>query len=102
MRDRHINSNPEPEAASRSEIESEILQQVREELQEAILLYAPQSWKQDKRDAVEQSVLGETQMILDALSTNELGSTGALRSHIGRAIDETKRLIRQGGVRTTS
>lgn len=102
MRDRHINSNPEPEAASRSEIESDVLQQVRDEVQEAILLHAPQSWKQKRREAVEESVLAETQMILDALSTKELGSMGALRSHIGRAIDETKRLIRQGGVRTTS
>jgi len=102
MRDRRIYSNPEPEAASRSEIESEILQQVREEVQEAILLHAPQSWTQAKREAVEESVLAESRLVIEALSTNELGSTSALRSHIGRAIDETKRLIRQGGVRTTS
>ena len=101
MRDRHIYFNPEPDAASRHEIESDILQQVREEVQDAILFHAPQSWKQDRREAVEESLLAETRMILDALSTNELGSTGALRFHIGRAIDETKRLIRQGGVRTT-
>lgn len=102
MRDRRIYSNQEPEAASRHEIESEIIQQVREEVQQAILLHAPQSWKQDRREAVEESVLAETRVILDALSTNELGSTGALRTHIGRAIAETKRLIRQGGVKTAS
>jgi hypothetical protein len=102
MKDRHIYSNPEPEAASRHEIESDILQRVREEVQEAILVHAPQSWKQDRREAVEENVLAETRMILDALSTKELGSTGALRTHIGRAIDETKRLIRQGGVKTAS
>jgi hypothetical protein len=102
MKDRHIYSNPEPEAARRHEIETEIIQQVREEVQEAILLHAPQSWKQDRREAVEENVLAESRMILDALSTNELGSTGALRSHIGRAIDEAKRLIRYGGVKTAS
>jgi|SRR5271165_5682267 len=102
MRDGRIYSNPEPKAAIRHEIESEILQQVRETVQEAILLHAPHSWKQDRREAVEESVLAETRMILDALSTNELASTGALRTHIGRAIDEMKRLIRRGGVRTTS
>jgi hypothetical protein len=102
MRDRHINSNPEPKAPSRGEIESDILQQVRDEVWEAIVLHAPQSWSQARREAVEESVLAETRLVLDALSTNELRSSGALRSHIGRAIDETKRLIRQGGVRTTS
>ncbi len=101
MRDRDIYSNQEPEAASRSEIEADIVQQVREEVQEAILLHAPKSWKQERREAVEESVLAESRMILDALSTKELVSTGALLSHIGRAIDETKRLIRQGGVRMT-
>ena len=60
MRDRHIYSNPEPEAASRSEIETDILQQVRDEIREAILVHASESWKQDRREAVEESVLAET------------------------------------------
>jgi hypothetical protein len=101
MRDRYIDSNPEPEAASRNDIESDILEQVRDEIREAMLLHAPHSWKQNRREAVEEGVLAESRMILEALSTSELRSAGALRTHIGRAIDETKRLIRQGGVKTT-
>lgn len=89
-------------SVSRSEFESDILQQVRCEVQETILLTAPKSWSREKCEAVEQSVLAETQMILDALSSTELQSAGALRMHIGRAIAETKRLVHQGGVRTTS
>jgi hypothetical protein len=89
-------------SATRSEFESDILQQVRCEVQEAILLAAPKSWSREKCEAVEESVLAETQMILDALSTTELQSAGALRTHIGRAIAETKRLVHQGGVRMNS
>lgn len=92
----------EATAPSRSEIESDILQHVRNEIQEAIHLYTPESWSQERREAVEESALADTRMILDALSINELQSAGALRTHIGRSIAETKRLIHQGGVRTTS
>jgi hypothetical protein len=85
-------------SASRSEFESDILQQVRSEVQEAILLTVPKSWSREKCEAVEESVVAESRMILDALSTSELQSAGALRMHIGRAIAETKRLVHQGGV----
>lgn len=86
-------------SASRSEFESDILQQVRCEVQEAILLTAPKSWSREKCEAVEESVVAESRMILDALSTSELQSSRALQSHISRAIAETKRLIHSGGAR---
>jgi hypothetical protein len=89
----------ETKSVSRSEIESDILQQVRYEIQEAILLTAPEAWPRDACEAVEEAVLAETRMILDALSATELQSAGALRIHIGRAIAETKRLVHLGGVR---
>jgi hypothetical protein len=88
-------------STTRGDIEEDILEQVGNEIQETIFLHAPQSWSQKKRDALEESVLAETRMILDSLSTTELQSAGALRMHIGRVIAETKRLIHQGGVRTT-
>jgi hypothetical protein len=88
--------------ATRGDIEDDILEQVGNEIQEAILLHAPESWSQEKRDAIEESVLAETQMILDALSTTELQSDAALQRHIGRVIAETRRLIHQGGVSVIS
>ena len=86
-------------SASRSEFESDILQQVRSEVHDTILLAAPKSWSREGRDAVEESVLAETRMILDALTGTELQSAGALRIHIGRAIAEVTRLVRSGGGR---
>jgi len=89
----------ETTSVSRSEFESNILQDVRYEVQEAIIRSAPESWSQERREAVEESVLSESRMILDALSTIELQSAGALQTHIGRAIAEAKRLVHLGGVR---
>jgi hypothetical protein len=88
--------------ASRSELESDVLQQVRDEVQEAILIHSPQSWTQERRYAIEESLLADTGMILDALSITELQSAGALRTHIGRAIAGAKRLVHLGGVRINS
>jgi hypothetical protein len=89
----------ETTSASRNEFESDILQQVRSEVQEAILLSAPESWSQERHDAVEEAVLADTRMILDALSATELQSASALQIHIGRAIAEAKRLVHLGSVR---
>jgi hypothetical protein len=41
----------------RDEIESDILQQVRNEVQEALLLHAPAEWQHEQCEAVEESVL---------------------------------------------
>jgi hypothetical protein len=84
---------------TRGEFESDIMQQVRYEVQEAILLTAPDSWSRENGEAVEEAVLAETRMILDALSSTELQSAAALQSHISRAIAETKRLVHSGGAR---
>jgi hypothetical protein len=94
-----MNQNQPP---ARSEIEADIVQQIQNEIQEAILLHAPESWSDEKCAAVEESALDNTRVILDALSTKELQSAGALRSHIAQAIADTKRMIHQGGVRTNS
>lgn len=89
----------ETTSASRSEFESDILNQVRSEVQKGILHTARESWSQERHDAVEESVLAETRMILDALSATELQSASALQIHIGRAIAETRRLVHLGGLR---
>ncbi len=86
--------------ANRAEVESDILRQVRDYIQETIRLCTPESWSQQRRKAIEESVLTDTRLVLDALSTTEIQSKAALRMHIDNAVSETKRLIRQGGFLT--
>jgi len=88
----------ENQTITRAEIEYEVLEQITEELREAIDLHSPESWPQERRDALGESMLTESQRVLDALSTNELRSAGGLRSHIAQAVAETKRWIHSGGV----
>jgi hypothetical protein len=63
------------------------------------LEYAPKSWAKQRLEAIEQEVLDHTKMVLAALSTKELQSVGALRTHIAQAEADAKRLIRSGGVK---
>jgi hypothetical protein len=86
----------ENHAITRDEIESDIVQQVRNEIQEVLLLHAPPTWPDDRLDDIEKQVLDHTRLVLDALSANELQSAGALQSHIVQAVAEVKRLIRTG------
>jgi hypothetical protein len=74
--------------------ESDILHQVRNEVQDALLRHAPLKWPDECLEVIEEKVLDHTKMILAALSTNELRSPGALRTHITQAVAQTKRLIR--------
>jgi hypothetical protein len=87
---------------TRGDFEDDILEQVKTEIQETILHDAPESWSKEHRDAISENVLDHTRLVLDALSSTELQSEGALRSHIAQAIAETKRLIHRGGVRRTN
>jgi hypothetical protein len=87
----------ENQPTTRAELESDVLDQITGEVRQAILFHSPQSWTQKSRDAVEASVLDHSRLVLDALSTQELQSEGALQSHIAQAVADTKRIIRQGG-----
>lgn len=80
-------------------MESDILQQVRNEVQEALLFHAPTTWADERLEAVEERILDHTRLVLAALSMNELRSAGALRTHIAQAGADTKRLIRCGGLK---
>jgi hypothetical protein len=82
---------------TREQLEKDIVQQVRNEVQEVLLLHAPPTWPDDRLDDIEKQVLDHTRLVLDALSANELQSAGALQNHIFQAIAETKRVIRMGG-----
>ena len=81
---------------TRKTIESDILQQVRNEVQEALLHHASLKWPDRRLVAIEDKVLDNTKMALAALSTDTLRSAGALRTHIAEAVAQTKRLIRAG------
>ena len=81
---------------TRNQLEADIVQQIQNDVQEALLLHAPTTWSDERLDHIEQQVLDHTRLVLDALSTVELQSEGALRTHIGQAVADTKRILRQG------
>ncbi len=83
---------------TRKTIESDIVQQVRNEVQEALLHHAPLKWPDERLEVIEETVLDHTKMIVAGLSTNQLRSPGSLRTYIADAVAKTKRLIRNGRV----
>jgi arabinogalactan endo-1,4-beta-galactosidase len=93
-----MNENTTTTLPVREEIESDIIDQVRNEIEDALLQNAPNSWSDERCEAVEEHVLDHTRLVLAALSTKEIQSAGALQAHIVQAIAETKRIIRMGGV----
>jgi len=92
----------ENQTITRDQLEDDIVQQVENEIQEALLLHAPTTWADERLDAIEEEVLDHTRLVLDALSTDELQSAGALIAHIAQAVADTKRLIHQGGAQSKS
>ena len=69
-----------------------------ERVQSAIrdeLMFAPSSLTDEDRAAIEDQLLSHTRLIVDALSTEEMNSEGALLSHIANARWDATRLIRE-------
>ena len=95
MRDRQTTTHQEPKAtpAGRRKIVADILQQVRNEVQQTLLLDAPESWADEQLDQIEKQVLEDTRFSLAAVTTDELQSGSALRIHTTRAVAETLSLI---------
>jgi hypothetical protein len=81
------------QTTARDETESDVLQQVRNYVQETILLHAPPMWSNEQCEEVEENIMAHTKAIVSALTTQELNSTTALQRHIDEAVAETKRLI---------
>ena len=79
----------------RAAIEDDILQQVGHEVQEALLMYAPEQWTDEDLDAIEEKVTKHTRLVMAALTTDEIQSAGALRRHIANAIADAKKLIHE-------
>jgi hypothetical protein len=94
-------TNNDNQTITRGDIETDIIEQLQNEIQEIILHHAPESWSQEHREAIEESILDHSRMVLGALSSNELQSESALQRHIAQAIAGTKSLIHRGGVRRT-
>jgi hypothetical protein len=88
-------SNPD----LRDPLESGVVQQVQNEVQETLLLHAPLTWTDERLDRIEQQVLDHTRLLMETLNTNELRSAD-FRTEVAKAVAETKRLIRAGGVRS--
>lgn len=77
----------------REQLTAAVLQQVRDAIQEE-LAYAPASFSPEELEAIEDALMSNTLQIVDALSIEEMHSTGALVSHIANARQETSRMIR--------
>ncbi len=102
MKQRKLKTTPEKDDVitnrqdSRPKNESDILHQVRNEVQETLLLHGLLKWPDGRLEAIEEKVLDNTKVILTGLSTDKLWSPGTLQTHIGQAVADTKRLIRNG------
>jgi BioD-like phosphotransacetylase family protein len=79
--------------AERSDMEAQVLQQLRHEIQETIRLYAPAQWSDMQCEEVEKRIMDHSKAVLGALTTQELASSFALDRHIDAAIAETKILL---------
>ena len=77
----------------RRQIESDILHQARNAVQDVLLHHAPLKWPDERLEVIEEKVLDHAKMILAGLSSNELRSPGALRTYFALAVADTKRLI---------
>ena len=77
----------------RQELTDDIIEQVREAVREE-LADAPATLRPVDLEAIEDSVLAQTQLVVDALSFEEMQSEGGLLSHLANARVETNRLIR--------
>jgi len=97
-----MNENNITTRSFRDQLEAASLQQISNEVEDTLLMQAPEDWSDEQCEGVEERVLDHTRLVLSALSTLELRSSGALRTHICQAIAETKRLIHLGGVQKES
>src|SRR5580704_13287691 len=76
----------------RKEMTDDIIQQVRDAVREE-LADAAVAFRREELDDIEESLLAHTRLVMDALSSDEMQSEGALLGHIANARLETNRLI---------
>ena len=82
---------------------SDFVHQIANEVQETLLLNAPETWPDENLEEIESQVLARTHVAVEGLSPSQLCSPSILAGHVGQAVAETKRLIqvRIGGTRFT-
>ena len=85
--------NPKTKPNFRDRLESGILQRVQNDIQETLLLQAPEAWADERLDQIEKLVLDGTRASVAGSTIEELRSDGALRTHITQAVAETRSLI---------
>ena len=77
-------NNKTDSQSRRDTLTADIIEQVRNAIHEE-LLFAPQSLTDDGREAIEDDILTQSRIVVDALSTEEMTSEGALLSYIASA-----------------
>jgi Arc/MetJ-type ribon-helix-helix transcriptional regulator len=83
-------------SATRETLICDIEQQICNDVEETLLQHAPDEWPDEQLDEIKDQVLQDSRLVLTALSTNELESSGALRAHIAAALAQTRQLLHEG------
>ena len=78
----------------RQEMTDDIVQRVREAVREE-LTDATAGFSRKQLEEIESEIMAHTQQVVDAISFDEMGSQGALLSHIANARWDTNRLMRE-------
>jgi len=73
----------------------DIIQQVQRQVEDTLLHHAPLRWPDEELDAIEETVLAHTRLVLESLSAKQIRSAAALDDQIRQAVAETKRLIKE-------
>jgi hypothetical protein len=79
--------------AERESFEADVVQQVRSEVQETILIHAPATWSDQQCEEIEENIMAHTKNVVSGLPTSELMSADALQHVIETAVAKTKLLI---------
>jgi len=81
-----------PTAAAVNLRKSDIMQQVRNEVQHTLLLHAPELWTDERLDEVEAIVMGATRRRLGELSLQQLFASWTTGQQIWVAVSHTTEL----------
>lgn len=86
--------NPYETTITLARAKSDFLEQVQNEVQEALLLNAPETWSDENLEEIEEQVLARTRLAIESLGPSHLWSHSVLAEQVDQAIVETKRLMR--------
>lgn len=78
----------------REQLEAEITEHIRTQVQDTILTHVPDNWSDQQRQELEMRMMLDAKRTLSALTTAELRSPSALDNYIRSAADEAMRMLR--------